>query len=426
MRVTFGQSLTNKGMTVDAALKLVEETPQAGNTTQAYRVLARKYRPSKLSELVGQETLTTILKHGIESGRLGHAFILTGIRGTGKTTTARIIARSLNCTGPDDNGQPTIDPCGVCASCTALSQDRHMDVIEIDAASRTSVDDVREIIEAARYKPVSARYKIYIIDEVHMLSKSAFNALLKTLEEPPAYVKFIFATTEIQKVPQTILSRCVRFDLARIAADVLCEYFKEICTREQATFEDDAIAIIAKAADGSVRDGLSILDQAMTQGLQEKGVCSIKTEAVRRMLGHSDQAKIYALFQSLSEGNLPQTLTLFRELYQEGGEVRHIFEGLLDTCCLLTRLQAAPELAQDPTMPETDRTQGLDISSRLSVSQLSRVWQMLLKGYGELSIAPSPEQAGEMVLIRTTHTANLPSIYEIIKQTPEDGSKKKP
>ena len=412
-------------MSVEAALKLVENTPQAAEKHQAYRVLARKYRPQKLAELVGQETLATILKHGIEKGRLGHAFILTGIRGTGKTTTARIIARSLNCMGPDGQGQPTIDPCGVCASCEALSTDRHMDVIEIDAASRTSVDDVREIIEAARYKPVSARYKIYIIDEVHMLSKSAFNALLKTLEEPPAHVKFIFATTEINKVPQTILSRCLRFDLCRIPADVLKGHFASICAKEGVTFDDDALTIIGKAADGSARDGLSLLDQAMTQGLHDDGKTHIHTEAVRRMLGLSDQGKIYELFQSLCDGNLPQTLSQFRELYQGGGEVRHIFESLLDTCCFLTRLQAAPEIANDPSLPERDKLAGSELSTRLSVSQLSRVWQMLLKGYDELRIAPSPEQAGEMILIRTAHTANLPSIHEIIKQTPETEDVKK-
>ncbi len=388
-----------------ATLKLVS-SQISEPSFEGYRVLARKYRPIKLSQIIGQDFLVETLKRGIEGGRLGHAFILTGIRGTGKTTTARIIARALNC----EKG-PTPEPCGTCVSCTAIAQDRAMDVIEIDAASRTSVDDIREIIEAARYKAVSARYKIYIIDEVHMLSKSAFNALLKTLEEPPAHVKFIFATTELHKVPPTILSRCVRFDLKRIESPTLVAYFKTLCDQEAVSCDEEALGLISKAAEGSVRDGLSLLDQAMTYGTTH-----ITAAQVRQMLGLSDQGLLFELFQSLMEGETLQSLEKLRYFYQEGADPLRILEDLLDLTHWLQCLKMSPSLAQDITLTTEKRQKGEELTKSLSIPTLTRIWQILLKGLEEVKRAPSPQKALEVIVIRLTHFAPLPSLHELLNE----------
>ncbi len=394
-----------------AALKLIESEP----VLEGYRVLARKYRPTKLSEVIGQDFLVETLKRGIEGGRLSHAFILTGIRGTGKTTTARIIARSLNC-----EAGPTPEPCGTCSSCESIAGDRSMDVIEIDAASRTSVEDVREIIEAARYKAVSSRYKIYIIDEVHMLSKSAFNALLKTLEEPPPHVKFIFATTEIHKVPATILSRCVRFDLKRIESATLSSYFKVLCDKEKVGYEDEAIALIAKAAEGSVRDGLSLLDQAMTHGTAE-----VTASQVREMLGLSDQGLLLELFETLMSGDIKTSLEKLRYFYQEGADPVRLLEDLLDLTHWLHCIKINPDLAQDPTLSSEKREKGCALVQSLSIPTLTRVWQILLKGFEETKQAPSPQKALEVIIIRLAHLAPLPSIHELLEGFSPTPEKKK-
>jgi DNA polymerase-3 subunit gamma/tau len=400
---------------VETALKLVQTPPQLPSPLEGYRVLARKYRPTKLSQVIGQDFLVDTLRRGIEGGRLGHAFILTGIRGTGKTTTARIIARSLNC----EKG-PTSEPCGSCSSCAAITLDRSMDVIEIDAASRTSVDDIREIIEASRYKAVSARYKIYIIDEVHMLSKSAFNALLKTLEEPPAHVKFIFATTEIHKVPATILSRCVRFDLKRIESSTLATYFKTLCDQESIDSEQEALALIAKAAEGSVRDGLSLLDQAMTYGTSR-----VTVEQVRQMLGLSDQGNLLELFQIIMEGNILIALEKLRSFYKEGADPQRMLEDLLDLAHWLQCLKISPTLAQDITLTAEKRQKGLELATSLSIPTLTRVWQLLLRGLEEIRGSPSPQKALEVIMIRLTHMAPLPSLSELLEGLPESTPVKK-
>jgi len=405
---------------LEAALKLVSSTEPQGPSIEGYRVLARKYRPTKLSQVIGQDFLVETLKRGIEGGRLGHAFILTGIRGTGKTTTARIIARALNC----EKG-PTPAPCGTCSSCEAIAQDRSMDVIEIDAASRTSVDDIREIIDASRYKAVSARYKIYIIDEVHMLSKSAFNALLKTLEEPPPHVKFIFATTEIHKVPATILSRCVRFDLKRIESPTMIAYFKTVCDQEAVGCEEEALALIVKAAEGSVRDGLSLLDQAMTYGTTAGGVPYITTTHVRQMLGLSDQGALFELFHALMKGDTPASLEKLRFFYQEGGDPGRILEELLDLTHWLHCLKINPSLAEDSTLTAEKKQEGLDLSTSLSIPILTRVWQILLKGFEEVRRAPSPQRALEVIVIRLTHLAPLPSIHELLEGFGDESALKK-
>jgi DNA polymerase-3 subunit gamma/tau len=394
---------------MDAALKLVPSAPPSASL-EGYRVLARKYRPTKLSQVIGQDFLVETLKRGIEGGRLGHAFILTGIRGTGKTTTARIIARALNC----EKG-PTPEPCGACTSCTTIQEDRSMDVIEIDAASRTSVDDIREIIEAARYKAAASRYKIYIIDEVHMLSKSAFNALLKTLEEPPSHVKFIFATTEIHKVPATILSRCVRFDLKRIESSTLVTYFKTLCDQENVKCEDEGLALIAKAAEGSVRDGLSLLDQAMTYGTSPEGAINVTTAPVRQMLGLSDQGALFDFFQGLMEGNCSSSLEKARSFYQEGTDPVRLLEDLMDLTHWLHCVKINPALAQDVTLTPEKREKGLALSETLSIPTLTRLWQLLLKGFEEIKKAPAPQQALEVLIIRLTHLAPLPPLHELLE-----------
>ena len=380
-------------------------------STTPYRVLARKYRPKDFSSLIGQDAMVRTLTNAIASGRLAHAFVLTGVRGVGKTTTARIIARALNCVGPDGTGGPTIEPCGVCANCRDIAEDRHVDVMEMDAASRTGVNDIREIIEGVRYRPVSARFKVYIIDEVHMLSSAAFNALLKTLEEPPEHVKFIFATTELRKIPVTVLSRCQRFDLRRVEIDVLAAHFDRIAKKEEASVDDGALKLIARAADGSVRDGLSILDQAISHG------SGAVTEAqMRDMLGLADRARIFDLFEAVMAGNIPQALEQLDQQYRLGADPAVVVQDLLELTHWLTRLKLTPDAAQSFAVPEAERVRGGTMAQKLSMPHLSRSWQMLLKGLNEIRTAPNPLQAAEMVMIRMAYVADLPTPAEAIEQ----------
>ncbi|MBO4521144.1 MAG: DNA polymerase III subunit gamma/tau [Alphaproteobacteria bacterium] len=380
------------------------------NDKTEYRVLARKYRPTTFADLVGQEALVRTLKNAIETNRIAQAYILTGIRGIGKTTSARIIARALNCIGPDGKGGMTTEPCGVCEHCRAIAEDRHVDVIEIDAASNTGVANVREIIETTRYNPTSARFKIYIIDEVHMLSTAAFNALLKTLEEPPERVKFIFATTEIRKVPTTVLSRCQRFDLRRVEPDLLTAHFKNIVAKENVSAEDEALKLIARAADGSVRDGLSLLDQAIAHGGG-----TVTAEFVRAMIGLADRAAVVDLYKQLMSGDIKAALGSFEKQYAAGADPVVVLQDLLELTHWLTRVKIAPELAEDGSMAAEERGRCVEMAQKLPMSVLTRTWQMLLKGVDETLKAPSEKQAAEMVLIRLAYAAELPSPTDIIK-----------
>lgn len=390
------------------------KTPSADTETThgEYRVLARKYRPQNFAELKGQDALVRTLTNAIESGRIAHAFMLTGVRGVGKTTTARIIARALNCVEG-----PTVTPCGVCEQCVSIAQDRNMDVLEVDAASRTGVDDVREIIDSVQYAPSSARYKVFIIDEVHMLSKAAFNALLKTLEEPPSHVKFVFATTEIRKVPVTVLSRCQRFDLKRIGADVLGEYFATLVAKEGVTAEPEAVSLIARAADGSARDGLSLLDQAISR-------CAgghVLAEDVRTMLGLADRARTVDLFEAIVGGDSTKALEQLDILYSVGADPVMVLQDLLELTHFLTKLKVSPELANDPGVPETERVRGSALAKGLSVPSLTRCWQMLLKGITEVQQALNPQLALEMIIIRLLYVSDQPTPGDAMKQL-KDGT----
>ncbi|WP_448204035.1 DNA polymerase III subunit gamma/tau [Azospirillum sp. sgz302134] len=389
----------------------LSENGASSSNGLAYRVLARKYRPKTFAELIGQDALVRTLTNAINSGRIAQAFMLTGVRGVGKTTTARIIARALNCTGPDGTGGPTVTPCGVCDNCRAIAEDRHVDVMEMDAASHTGVDDIREIIEGVRYSPVSARYKLYIIDEVHMLSKSAFNALLKTLEEPPAHVKFVFATTEIRKVPVTVLSRCQRFDLRRVDAQVLKDHFTRVTELEGARIEPDAASLIARAADGSVRDGLSLLDQAIALAAG-----TVTAQQVRDMLGLADRSKVIDLFEAAVSARPAEAMDILADLHRVGADPVVILQDLLDLVHNLTRLKVVPDNANDPSLPEAERTRGASLSTRLGMPALTRAWQLLLKGLGEVQAAPVPQQALEMVIVRLAYAADLPTPGELIRQ----------
>ena len=376
----------------------------------AYRVLARKYRPSTFAELIGQEAMVRTLANAIATGRIAHAFILTGVRGVGKTTTARIIARALNCIGPDGKGGPTVEPCGVCENCRAIAEDRHVDVLEMDAASRTGIDDIRELTDGVRYKPVSARFKVYIIDEVHMLSKPAFNALLKTLEEPPPDVKFVFATTEVHKVPVTVLSRCQRFSLRRVPADILAAHYAKIALAEKASVDKGALALIARAADGSVRDGLSLLDQALSLAGGK-----VTEDIVREMLGIADRGLVFDLLETVMKGDAANALKQMGALYDGGADPAMVLQELLELAYFLTRLKLAPDLGQDDPGYEGERGRGLPLAQKLGMAELSRAWQMLLKGLGEVQTAPSPLQAAEMVLVRLSYVADLPAPAELVK-----------
>jgi DNA polymerase-3 subunit gamma/tau len=388
----------------------LDEPPQPRDS--AYRVLARKYRPQTFSELIGQDAMVTTLGNAIKRDRLAHAFLLTGVRGVGKTSTARLIAKALNCIGPDGLGGPTIDPCGICEPCRAIAEGRHIDVIEMDAASHTGVDDVREIIEASRYSAVSARYKIYIIDEVHMLSKSAFNALLKTLEEPPAHVKFLFATTEVNKVPVTVLSRCQRFDLRRISAELLAEHFARVSQAEGVEAEPEALGLIARAAEGSARDGLSILDQAIAHaGLEGEGV---KAEAVRQMLGLSDRGAIRTLFGLLLEGDAQGALGSLRGQYDLGVDPQAVLRTLLETvhAVTLAKLGTHPNSGQS-----AEELKALERwAAGLSFPALHRLWQLVLRGHDEVAKAVLPIEAAEMALLRVIHASQLPDPGELARQ----------
>jgi DNA polymerase III subunit gamma/tau len=380
------------------------------DSAPAYRVLARKYRPSTFAELIGQEAMVRTLSNAIAAGRVAHAFILTGVRGVGKTTTARILARALNCVGPDGSGGPTAEPCGRCAQCTAIAEDRHVDVIEMDAASRTGVDDIRDLTEGVRYRPVSARHKIYIIDEVHMLSKNAFNALLKTLEEPPPDVKFIFATTEIHKVPVTVVSRCQRFSLRRVPVELLIRHYQHIAEAEGVEIEPAALALIARAADGSVRDGLSLLDQAIALSAGR-----IAEAAVRDMLGIADRGLVFDLLESVLRGDASAALAQLDGLYRGGADPLMILQDLLDRSHFLTRLKLVPEAGAGDPIVDGDRERARPLAEKLTMPVLARVWQMLLKGLEEVQIAPSPIQAAEMVLVRLAYVADLPVPAELVR-----------
>jgi DNA polymerase-3 subunit gamma/tau len=387
--------------------------PPPSETAQPYRVLARKYRPQTFSELIGQEPMVRTLGNAIERERLAHAFLMTGVRGVGKTSTARLIAKALNCIGPDGQGGPTINPCGVCEPCVAIAEGRHIDVIEMDAASHTGVDDVREIIEAVRYAAVSARYKIYIIDEVHMLSRNAFNALLKTLEEPPAHVKFLFATTEVDKLPVTVLSRCQRFDLRRIPKDLLERQFTQICAAEGVDAEPEALAIIASAAEGSSRDGLSILDQAIADADLDAGG-RITAERVRDMLGLADKTALRRLFAALLEGDPPAMLGEVERHYSLGVEPLALVRSLMELTHRVAVTQIGRAGADAPTQEERQAIE--EWAARLSAGQVHRLWQLLLKGYEEVRSAPDPLVAAQMALLRVLHAADLPDPGKLAEQ----------
>ena len=378
---------------------------------EPYRVLARKYRPQNFDDLIGQDALVRTLKNAIESGRIAHAFMLTGIRGVGKTTTARIIAKALNYTGADGQAGPTTGDTSDCETCKAISEDRHPDVMEMDAASRTGIDDIREILDGVRYAPTSARYKIYIIDEVHMLSKAAFNALLKTLEEPPEHVKFIFATTEIRKVPITVLSRCQRFDLRRIDMDVLSDYYGKISGLENTKTHEEALNLIARAADGSVRDGLSLLDQAIALGDGE-----VTSEQVKNMLGLADQAMILDVLENVLGGKTNEALTVMEDLYKKGADPIVVIQDLLDLTHLLTKHRALPQNKNAQLMPKGEQERLEHLADLLSMPTLGRAWQILLKGLNELNQAPNPQKAAEMVIIRLGYAADLPDPSDLMKK----------
>ncbi len=391
--------------------------PPAPAVSTPYRVLARKYRPTTFDDLIGQDAMVRILRSAFARDRIAHAFMLTGVRGVGKTTTARIIARALNCVGPDGKGGPTVDPCGVCSICRAILADRHPDVIEMDAASRTGVDDVREIIEATRFRPMEARTKVFVIDEIHMLSRNAFNALLKTLEEPPPHVKFIFATTEIRKVPVTVLSRCQRFDLRRIPLDLLSAHFGRIAGAEGITAEPEALAAIARAADGSVRDGLSLLDQAIAQA--DGG--AVTAPDVASMLGAADRGQIFDLMEAVLAGRVADALAITERAHVHGVDAGQIIGDLLELTHLLARLKSVPALAKSHDLPEAERVRGADIAGRIGMPVLGRVWQMLLRGASEIDIAPDRRMAAEMILIRLCHVADLPTPADLVRRLEADG-----
>ncbi len=377
-----------------------------------YRVLARKYRPTRFEDLIGQDVMVRTLRNAFALNRIAHAFMLTGVRGVGKTTTARIIARALNCVGPDGAGGPTATPCGVCANCTAILADRHPDVIEMDAATRNKVDDAREIIEAVRYKPLQARTKVFILDEVHMLTTQAFNALLKTLEEPPPHIAFIFATTEIRKVPITVLSRCQRFDLRRISAAELAGLFTRVAAAEQVSVAPPAMELIARAADGSARDGLSLLDQAIAR---MEGA-EVSQAEVADMLGLADRQLVFELMEAVAAGNVQAALAITDRAHSFGADLGTVLGDLLELVHMLARLRSVPELRAGTALPEAERTRGAALADQLSVPVLSRTWQMLLKGVAEVDAAPDRRAAAEMVLIRLCHVMDMPPPGELVRR----------
>jgi DNA polymerase-3 subunit gamma/tau len=389
-----------------------EETPSkdqnAVASPAAYRVLARKYRPNTVDELIGQDSLVQTLSNALEMGRLAHAFILTGLRGIGKTTTARIIAKGLNCIGADGNGKPTLKPCGVCTHCTGISEGRHVDVLEMDAASNTGVDDVREIIEGVHYAPLSARFKVYIIDEVHMLSKSAFNALLKTLEEPPEAVKFVFATTEIRKVPVTVLSRCQRFDLRRVPTEMMAEHLKSISAKESITIDETALMRLARAAEGSVRDALSLLDQAAALTSDK-----ITDAAVAAMLGQAGRMDAITIISAALMGDAKGAIDGLAGAVRSGAEPIMVMADMLDFIHLASRQAAGGTLTD---LPDAEGEALTAIAQKMAISRLARAWQVMLKGHAEVNLAPHPHAAADMVLIRLAHMAQLPTPGDLVRK----------
>ena len=380
------------------------------NEDDSYKVLARKYRPETFKDLVGQAAMVQTLKNAFDADRIAQAFILTGIRGTGKTTTARIIAKGLNCIGLDQKGGPTVEPCGKCSNCTAIIEGNHVDVLEMDAASRTGVDDIREIIESIYYKASSGRFRVYIIDEVHMLSNNAFNALLKTLEEPPKHVKFIFATTEIRKVPVTVLSRCQRFDLRRIEPEEMIALLQRIAKSEGVNVSEDAFRMITRASEGSARDATSLLDQAISHG---GGGSDAKH--VRDMLGIADRGRVLDLFKMIMQGDAAAALTELNSQYSDGADPIVVLKDLAEITHWISVSKITPDMNEDPTITLDERTRGIELSKTLSMRALTRMWQMLVKSLGEITIAPSPIMAAEMIIIRLTHAADLPPTDELIK-----------
>lgn len=379
--------------------------------TSAYRVLARKYRPETFADLVGQDAMVRTLKNAFEADRIAQAFVMTGIRGTGKTTTARIIAKGMNCIGPDGSGGPTTEPCGTCEHCVAIMEGRHVDVMEMDAASNTGVANIREIIDSVHYRAASARYKVYIIDEVHMLSTGAFNALLKTLEEPPEHVKFIFATTEIRKVPVTVLSRCQRFDLRRIEPEVMIALMRKIATSEGAQIADDALALITRAAEGSARDATSLLDQAISHGAGET-----TADQVRAMLGLADRGRVLDLFDMILRGDAAGALSEFSAQYADGADPMAVLRDLAEITHWVSVVKITPDAAEDPTISPEERSRGTQMANDLPMRVLTRLWQMLLKALDEVAAAPNAMMAAEMAIIRLTHVADLPSPEELVRK----------
>ncbi|WP_439507969.1 DNA polymerase III subunit gamma/tau [Yoonia sp.] len=376
-----------------------------------YQVLTRKYRPETFADLVGQDAMVRTLRNAFAADRIAQAFMMTGIRGTGKTTTARIIAKGMNCIGPDGTGGPTTDPCGTCEHCVAIMEGRHVDVMEMDAASRTGVNDIREIIDSVHYRAASARYKIYIIDEVHMLSKNAFNALLKTLEEPPEHVKFIFATTEIRQVPVTVLSRCQRFDLRRIEPETQIALLRKIATAEGAQISDDALALITRAAEGSARDAQSLLDQAISHGAGETSAAQ-----VRAMLGLADRGRVLDLFDMILRGRAADALTELSGQYADGADPMAVLRDLAEVCHWVSVVKITPDAANDPTIGPDERARGQAMAEGLPMRVLSRMWQMLLKALEEVAMAPNAMMAAEMAVIRLTHVADLPSPDDLVRK----------
>ena len=384
----------------------MSDTPE-----KAYQVLARKYRPATFADLIGQEAMVRTLKNAFAADRIAHAFVMTGVRGVGKTTTARIIAKGLNCIGPDGTGGPTTEPCGLCDPCRAIAEGRHVDVMEMDAASNTGVANIREVIDSVHYRAASARYKIYIIDEVHMLSTGAFNALLKTLEEPPAHVKFIFATTEIRKVPVTVLSRCQRFDLKRIEPEVMMAHLTRVAAAEGASLAPDALALITRAAEGSVRDAMSLMDQAIAHGAGETSAAQ-----VRAMLGLADRGRVLDLFDLILTGDAAGALSELAAQYADGADPMAVLRDLAEITHWVSVIKVTPATAEDPTTPPDERARGLDMAAKLPMRVLSRMWQMLLTSLEEVALAPNAMMAAEMAVIRLTHVADLPDPETLIRK----------